>query len=248
MVSHKLFLFLALFMVVTSCRHQSENVNPAASWRVRSIKTQFDKTTYDYVNGQLSQINVENLLRDTLGHIPKNVCTNFAIENGELLRRSCSTNQNYGFSAQIGANGKISDHYEAYDFQSNSYDNDGFSIEIKHFSRGTTNRRLYQTYKYDIVNNNPVKEWAIDNNGKAYLINELFYFEDKLNTIGNENFGLTWLGRSSHNLLKKTTHYSNSDTTVINYLYDFDAQNRVIRKQYQVGNGNIWLEGEYTYW
>ena len=117
MVSHKLFLFLALFVVVTSCRHQSENVNPAAAWRVRTIKTQFDKTTCDYINGQLSQTNKENFLRDTLGHIPQYVCANWSIENGELVTRSCSTNQTYGFATQLGANGKVSTYLAAYDFR-----------------------------------------------------------------------------------------------------------------------------------
>jgi YD repeat-containing protein len=49
------------------------------------------------------------------------------------------------------------------------------------------------------------------------------YYKDKLNTIGNKNFGKQYLGKSSENLLKSST--KNGETT--SYTYILDAQQRV---------------------
>jgi hypothetical protein len=98
------------------------------------------------------------------------------------------------------------------------------------------------------VNENVIKEWQVNPDGKEYLLAEYEYYFDKLNTVGNENLGLTWQERSSRNLIKKITRYSGNDKYDINYDYTFDSENRVTRVRYNSNNGPFWLVGEYTYY
>lgn len=61
------------------------------------------------------------------------------------------------------------------------------------------------------------------------------YFTDKLNTIGNLNHGISFLGKQNSNLLLSISdlEWSSADTvrTITNYRYEFDSKNRV-SKQY----------------
>ena len=74
------------------------------------------------------------------------------------------------------------------------------------------------------------------------------YYEDKMNTIGNENGGLTWRERSSQNLLKKIKNHYNNEIIETVYTYDFDDKNRVVRTYFSINNGNSIKGNEYTYW
>ena len=243
---NKLLIPLFLLFFFLSCQYKVEPVNPT-SWRIRSVKTNFEIITYDYVNGQLKQTKTERFYTDSLGHVPKNVCSNWSIENEQLLEKVCSNDLKVGFFAQIGANGKISEQDWAYTYRTNEYDNNGFLTKMSHFSHDPS-RRLFQSMKYEISNNNVIKEWIINADGKEYLINEFEYYEDKMNTIGNENGGLTWRERSSQNLLKKIKNHYNNEIIETVYTYDFDDKNRVVRTYFSINNGNSIKGNEYTYW
>jgi hypothetical protein len=246
MTKNLLALFISL-VLITSCRHAIEPIKPNA-WRVRTVKTEFELTTYNYTNGQLVQSSSERLKKDSTGHLPDLVCTNYTIENGSLVQRTCGNNTVWNFQNALGSNGKIAEQDWAYSYRVNTYNNEGFLIEEKHYSRDPNNRLLYRTHKYEIINENVTKEWEVDINGKEYLLTEYEYHLDKLNTAGNENLGMTWQERSNKNLIKKSTHFSGNDKYDINYDYTFDSQNRVTQVRYNSSGGPYWLVGEYTYW
>jgi hypothetical protein len=247
MMTKRVLLPLFILLIFFSCRHRMEDINPE-TWRIRTMKTEYESITYTYKNGQLAQTNTEYLFKEP--HAPLSTCQNWEIKDGELLRTMCSSNQNAGFYTKIGANGKVSEENAAYQYLEKSYDHKGFLIEVKAYSMGIP-RQLYAITKYEIVNNNVVKEWRIEG-GKEYLTTTYEYYEDKRNTISNENFGLTWAGRSSQNLVKKINTYDISQpiVTIMPTIceYDFDAGNRVIRGHEHNENGTYYSTTEYTYW
>ena len=249
MMTKRILLPLFILLIFFSCRHRMEDINPE-TWRIRTMKTEFELTSYAYKNGQLAQTNTAYTYKDPTGHLATFGCQNWEIKDGELSRKTCTTNQNAGFYVKIGANGKISEENAAYQYLEKSYDSNGFLIEIRGYSMGIP-RQLHAITKYEIVNNNVVKEWFISG-GKEYLTTTYEYYEDKKNTISNENFGLTWEGKSSQNLLKRTNNYDISQPIVTItptlYEYDFDAGNRVIRKKEYNENKTYYSITEYTYY
>jgi hypothetical protein len=243
-------LLLPIFIMLSffGCHHRVEDINPA-TWRVRTMKTEYEFITYTYTNGQLSQTNTEYLY--PYPHHPNSICKNWAIKEGELLETSCATNEKAGFFTKIGANGKISEANRGYSYGKDFYDTQGFLIEAQRYSVNDLTQ-FWGSLKYEILNNNVVKEWEVSNL-KDYALLSYTYYEDKKNTIGNENFGRAWEGRSSDNLVKTAAYYDNSQVpAVVNYTaiyeYDFDASNRVIRKKERRPNGKVDVIAEYTYW
>ena len=69
------------------------------------------------------------------------------------------------------------------------------------------------------------------------------YYLDKINTIGNSNYGINFTGKESKNLVKtkKQTEIGqngNTFTYEYSYVYEFDSKNRVIKStRNTVSNG-----------
>jgi hypothetical protein len=133
MMTKSLFALLISLVLISSCRHPIEPIKPNA-WRVRTQKTEFELTTYNYKNGQLVQSSSERLKKDTTWHLPNVVCTNYSKENGSLVQRTCGTNNVWNFQNILGANGKIAEQNWAYTYRVNIYDTNGFLIEERHYS------------------------------------------------------------------------------------------------------------------
>lgn len=89
-------------------------------------------------------------------------------------------------------------------------------------------------FKYTISNGNTVAlEIWTDNHGTAqlsYFYNYTF-LTDRLNTIGNANTGITWLGTQDKNLVSREIYNDpiRSIELSFSYTYEFDAQNRVAK-------------------
>jgi len=105
-------------------------------------------------------------------------------------------------------------------------------------------------YEYEYSNGNIIKETRTSRNigsdgeisGNSYDI-EYEYFEDKLNSIGNANFGKGYLGNSSKNLIKIE---KSSNGYIANYKYEFD-KNGNVTKMSIFNNKNGKKTREYTY-
>jgi len=73
------------------------------------------------------------------------------------------------------------------------------------------------------------------------------YFNDKINTIGNENLGRSFLGKMNKNPIKKVTYsfsyYGSFRVTgIINYTYEYDIKGRITKQISSEGDYSI-----YTY-
>lgn len=53
------------------------------------------------------------------------------------------------------------------------------------------------------------------------------YYMDKPNTLGNQNFGIYFIGKDNANLRKSYTYTNGTNTTTYNYTYDFNADGTV---------------------
>lgn len=103
------------------------------------------------------------------------------------------------------------------------YDNRGFVTE-ENFSITDYNRLDQLVYDNKNVTQ-IISKGSSYNDGQFSYTTTIQYLTDK-NTIGNINFGKAFLGNSSENLVKSITE--NGKTT--SYLYELDAQQRVINK------------------
>jgi len=109
------------------------------------------------------------------------------------------------------------------------YNNAGYLI----YSEGINAKNLEPFYKswYKYHQGNLIQstfffyEDEKSNTPTDTLITHYEYYLDKPNTIGNQNFGEPFLGKSSKNLLK--SQWSKRDAKVT-YLYTFDKKGRVI--------------------
>ncbi|MBJ2176277.1 hypothetical protein JBL43_18645 [Aureibaculum sp. A20] len=114
-----------------------------------------------------------------------------------------------------------------------TYNSNGFVIKTVLFDDYIT--YSYSTiYDYEYSNKNLVKETQTNRNigsdntvtEDSYYI-EYEYFKNKLNSIGNINFGKKYLGKSSKNLIKKEI---GSNGYIANYEYEFDKNGNVTKK------------------
>jgi hypothetical protein len=73
------------------------------------------------------------------------------------------------------------------------------------------------------------------------------YYLDKVSTVENPNFGVSYAGPGNKNSLKKITIKSPTNVvTVSNYAVpEFDAQGRVVKQAYSTGTTNA--EFSYSY-
>jgi hypothetical protein len=74
------------------------------------------------------------------------------------------------------------------------------------------------------------------------------YYLDKINTIGNDNRGMSFMGKDSKNLVK-TVKYTGTTVNTVNemkrstsdysYTYEFDSKNRVVKSTKASSNNQI---------
>jgi hypothetical protein len=73
------------------------------------------------------------------------------------------------------------------------------------------------------------------------------YYTDKPNWLDQVYNGISYVGKGNANLLKKMVETQPGDTTVIEYSYEFDADNRPV-KRHALLNGAPWgADIDYTW-
>jgi len=106
-------------------------------------------------------------------------------------------------------------------------------------------------YLYTITNGNVSNMYmTLTDQYNPYVITEtFFYYTDKKNTIGDQNRGITFLGKQNNNLLKTLIYDEGSYYTpdTIQYNYKFDAKNRVVMLYVHLESGNYIDSTRYTY-
>jgi len=133
-----------------------------------------------------------------------------------------------------------------------TYNKEGYLIKLVLFDDYVS--YSYSTiYLYEYKNGNMIKTTHknrnIDENGfvneSSYTIT-YEYHNDLPNTIGNTQFGKSYLGRSNKNLIKKERNSNNYSAT---YNYDFDKQGKIIRLRHiNDENGMVVRDYKYEYY
>jgi hypothetical protein len=114
-----------------------------------------------------------------------------------------------------------------------TYDSDGYILSSSTISFGYTSKYTFTWSNGNLIS----KQDSTGLNFERYT-----YYTDKINTVGNENKGMFFLGMKSKNLVK---NYSGSIGGSIDHSYEFDTRNRV-KKETAIGaNTNI---STYTYY
>jgi hypothetical protein len=104
------------------------------------------------------------------------------------------------------------------------YDSNGFLVNSKMVNNG----RTVMTTEFLIEGGNQKSARYLDEYGKVMHTVYYKYYEDKPNTISNENMGIKYLGKSAAKLIKEIMLVkSGSDTSRTQIYYSFDDNNRV---------------------
>jgi hypothetical protein len=88
-------------------------------------------------------------------------------------------------------------------------------------------------YYYSQFNLDSLKTYSLPDN-KLVSYERFEYYKDKFNTLGFESNGVSFLGAGSAHLVKKEVRVNYAATTVIEYTYEFDAQNRAVKSHHIV--------------
>ncbi len=126
------------------------------------------------------------------------------------------------------------------------YDVGGFMVEARQFINGS----LAGTASYVIVKGNRTDYTYIDEKKEVLSKVHYTYYNDKINTIGEENMGMLFHGRDSKNLFKESIGLNaKGDTVSINfYSYKFDNQGRVTQRVLRQKNGALQDSTGYVYY
>jgi hypothetical protein len=112
-----------------------------------------------------------------------------------------------------------------------NYDINGYMIKKIYINSGNNDTTIY-----NYVNGNEAFQIS------SFDTTSFEYFTDKINTIGFQNMGITFLGKQNINLIKTETDSYPGE----NYTYMFDAKSRVTKKLFW-SNGHIVNSETYTY-
>ncbi|MBS1661267.1 MAG: hypothetical protein JST68_09475 [Bacteroidetes bacterium] len=100
-------------------------------------------------------------------------------------------------------------------------------------------------YYYNKGNRDSLKTFSLKD-GKLLTFIRFEYYTDKPAVLTYENNGITYLGASNANLLKKYVQINPGDTTTMDISYVLDAQNRPVKGHF-VQNGLALSDEIYTY-
>lgn len=109
-----------------------------------------------------------------------------------------------------------------------THDADGYSTEVKDYFSGVLKRTTKSVFK----DGNEITRTIIDETQKPLGTVYIDYYTDKLNSAGNENQGMKFIGKDSKNLIKKVVQVLAKGDTLgsITFSYKFDDKGRVISK------------------
>lgn len=181
---------------------------------------------YTYTNNEVLEFHSNETIHELEETMP----------NG-TIRIYCSANPR---SLALGSDGYFKGNAAGCETNSFSYDADGFVVE-QTFAVTDFN-------KSDAIRNDKRNITRISSNGFSYVggdfttIVNFEYYTDKVSSIGNKNFGKSFLGKSSENLVK--TESENNLKT--DYTYTFDSQKRVSTKTQTKNNTQVVTA--YTYY
>jgi hypothetical protein len=231
---------VVLAMVFVGCK--KEETKPADSSSSSSTSTSFTRilkvTNYDY---------------DGSGEITDSTETTYSYDaNRRLISETSKSSDNYTFSSTFVYNSaSLITSSETHKSIDTSYTNkklymlDANGQITKSYTSGkndTINFYYSPSGFLKYKNKDEIVE-VVDGNLVKQGNTTYEYYLDKINTIGNSNYGINFTGKESKNLVKteKQTEIGqngNTFTYEYSYVYEFDSKNRVIKStRNTVSNG-----------
>lgn len=124
------------------------------------------------------------------------------------------------------------------------YNPDGYLVKLI-FSNPQGQFEITSEYKVTDGNISTYEVWAFQKLSDSY---DYLYLPNSTNTIGNENKGTNFYGKQDKNLVSSFTAmtHSTGDWLVVNYRYELDAQNRVVKRYTISPTGDVYEA--YTYY
>lgn len=210
-------------------------------WRViKDIMDDGSYTTYEYSN---LKVTVKSFYND---NTLMDIATGFLNANGYA---TLVTDSSYGKKKKSGIHIKKSDLMKGVNSSglSLTYDNNGYLISTSQIADSAT-------ATYTILNGNTTSIiYLMNNNVAKAQFTELFTFNDKSNTIGLENQGISFMGKQNKNLASSYTStekdLTNNTTysTTTQYTYEYDNKGRVTKQTETDSSSSDTYTYVYTY-
>jgi hypothetical protein len=251
-----LFLFLSSILI-WSCKKNETNKTTPLNLSVSLIKgMSFYDSIGNFIQSQSMEYNSQGRILLVKSYYPKhydtikiqyeyysdrvieshfdtnNILTyKYIYELNELGLAKSRTNVSYKSNTDSVVN--LAETYE--------YNSDGFMIESYYLPDDSLH---WFKMNFQISGSNIFSNQYSDKYGSGPL--RIFtYYPNSVNTIGNYNQGITWLGKSSKELIKSSAYNSSTPDSLHN-IYTFDSQNRVIIEKFReqnpsVGSIDLWI-------
>lgn len=258
MFKNIILITTAIIFVIVSCKKENTNTNSNNASPLDALvktKTENNITEMYYYDNENRIIKIEYLLANGTTYYHEFTYTNDGIleyhsedsrtnlsdtVSGGIVIIYCMPNPFLNILNSAGLYKGKSEICDA-DFYDYKYDDNGFISEkttsmidnylLTHFENDTKNIiRSHNTgYSYGV--------------GSFDYFYDYVYYTDKLNSIGNKNYGQSYLGKSSQNLIKSETINNNIIKT---YTYEYDAHQRVSKQI--IVHGTTQTITTYTYY
>ncbi len=131
-----------------------------------------------------------------------------------------------------------------YSYEVFRYDNGGHKVHMDFYTAAHT---LDAVYDWVITNGNSTNYNYTDELGN-FLGGQTTVFNDKLNSIGTEQIGQSFLGKASKNLPVSAQQSIGGSTNNYTWTYTFDSQGRMATSIQNDGSGNPVITQVVTYY
>lgn len=238
----QLFLWAAIVLSVTGCKKETVKTAPAV---IKSVTNSGSGVTTSYTydgNGRATEISNSNGSKTTITYAGDTVTEvyteagNVVWAKGILLSNGLAVS-----SVTTNGNGAVTGFTE-YTFDSNGY----LVLQVNYDSAYQyTNRQQYNMGDGDMQSWFNRDTLVLENNFEYYYGHH--YIEQK-NTIGKNNYGITYYGKDSQRLIKTSTRYNyHIGNLRYNHGFAFDEYNRVTLEKVYDHNGVLKYTNTYTY-
>lgn len=245
-----IFFLLLSIVIIWSCKKNESNNSTLSNPSVYLIK---GINSYDsignFIMSQSMEYNAQSRVVLMKSYYPKHydtVLIRYEYNSNQVIEIHFDTNDmlNYKYIYELNELGlassrKYINYLSSFDSTvildaTYIYNSDGFMIE----SNFLPNDSLHGfKINYQLSEGNISSQQYSDKYGPGSLL--IFsYYPNSVNTIGNNNVGITWFGKSSKDLIK-TSAYNKSTPDSMYYFYSFDNQNRVIVKKVREQNPSV---------
>ena len=229
------------FLLLAACKKDDQKApSPPSIPKIRTVSSGNDLRTYTYDSkGRVTRIVYSLYGRDEYAYSGSTVTRKFY----DLADTVAST-MIYTLDANGRATGYTSP-ASTYDVITYSYNGDG-QLSAYHITRTIVAEPVRNwDYAYHYTNRNLDSIVITYTDGGSPAVSYEYYDEyytDKISTIGNDNYGQSFLGSGSKNPVKAARdigHDSQGNYPQTTYQYEFDSLNRITKQLHYWGTSSF---------